>query len=634
MNGFNRIAAAVPQLLVADPFFNAEKILALYKQAAEKNASLCLFPELALTGCSCGDLFEQKKLLDDALSALETLAQETASYRTILAVGLPILCGRRLFNAVAVCSAGKVSGFAVKNFIPSFREHGETRYFSSASALPENFILPFGRELLPFDSDIVFETPDFSFSIVFGSDIASVTSPAAACAAAGAQLILVPASETETVFASDERRTLLKSESSRLTAAIALANAGVHESSGEALYAGEALIAVNGKITAANTPFDRCGNVIFSDFKPAWIDLHRRAKTNFNDAPVPQFRQVALEKTYSSPDLEFSAIEQNPFIPADPGEADRACSRIFDIQAAALAKRFLSCGAQRMVLGLSGGLDSTLALLVAVRCCDLLQLPRKTVCSVTMPGFGTSGRTRNNAALIAEAAGTELRTIPINDAVMQHFKDIGHDPENHNVVYENSQARERTQILMDVANALNGIVIGTGDLSEIALGWSTFNGDHMSMYCVNCDVPKTLMRSMVLSAAAQEHDTALANALRDICNTPVSPELLPGAQHTENIIGSYQLHDFFLWYFIHYGEDQDGLIALASAAFKDTFPQEEISRTCSIFFRRFMTQQFKRNAAPEGPRISPVSLNASSSWRMPSDSAFFSRKKSLAKKSV
>lgn len=318
MNGFYRIAAAVPQLLVADPFFNAEKILALYKQAAEKNASLCLFPELALTGCSCGDLFEQKKLLDDALSALETLAQETASYRTILAVGLPILCGRRLFNAVAVCSAGKVSGFAVKNFIPSFREHGETRYFSSASALPENFILPFGRELLPFDSDIVFETPDFSFSIVFGSDIASVTSPAAACAAAGAQLILVPASETETVFASDERRTLLKSESSRLTAAIALANAGVHESSGEALYAGEALIAVNGKITAANTPFDRCGNVIFSDFKPAWIDLHRRAKTNFNDAPVPHSGRSLWRKLTLPRILSFLPSNKTPLSPPTP----------------------------------------------------------------------------------------------------------------------------------------------------------------------------------------------------------------------------------------------------------------------------------------------------------------------------
>jgi NAD+ synthase (glutamine-hydrolysing) len=274
-----------------------------------------------------------------------------------------------------------------------------------------------------------------------------------------------------------------------------------------------------------------------------------------------------------------------------------------------------------MVLGLSGGLDSTLALLVAAKCCDILDLPRSTICSVTMPGFGTSSRTKGNAEIIAEKTGSELRTIPINAAVEQHFKDIGHDPENKNVVYENSQARERTQILMDIANEINGIVVGTGDLSEIALGWSTFNGDHMSMYCVNCDVPKTLMRSMV-EFAATESDEKLAASLRDICNTPVSPELLPGAQHTENIIGSYELHDFFLYYLLRYGEEPRQLFNLACKVFAGTFEAEEIKRTLDIFIRRFFTQQFKRNAAPEGPRTNTVSLGAKSDWRMPSDSSF------------
>ena len=335
---------------------------------------------------------------------------------------------------------------------------------------------------------------------------------------------------------------------------------------------------------------------------------------------------VSLEKTSPVSQPEFAALEQNPFIPADPALARENCREIFDIQSHALAKRFTSCGAKRMIIGLSGGLDSTLALLVSAQCCDILELPRSTICAITMPGFGTSQRTKNNACIIAEHTGAELKTISIAQAVTQHFKDIGHDPENKNVVYENSQARERTQILMDIANALNGIVIGTGDLSEIALGWSTFNGDHMSMYCVNADVPKTLMRSMVEYAASLS-DPALASALRDVCATPVSPELLPGAQHTENIIGSYQLHDFFLYYMLRYGEDKQSLLSLALFLFKDIYSPEEIQRTLDIFIRRFFTQQFKRNASPESPRTTTISLNSKSDWRMPSDSAFFHEKK-------
>ena len=380
-------------------------------------------------------------------------------------------------------------------------------------------------------------------------------------------------------------------------------------------------IASEGKIIAENNRFERNGSLIFADINPRWIDLTRRSWSNFNALEPANAVHVPVDLRAGSADLRYAALEKNPFIPEDETEAAETCREIFAIQAHALAKRFSGCGAKRMVLGLSGGLDSTLALLVAARCCDILELPRNTICAVTMPGFGTSCRTRGNAEIIAEQTGSELRTISINAAVEQHFKDIGHDPENRNVVYENSQARERTQILMDIANEINGIVIGTGDLSEIALGWSTFNGDHMSMYCVNCDVPKTLMRHMV-EFAATESGPELAASLRDICNTPVSPELLPGAQHTENIIGSYELHDFFLYYFLRYGETPEQLSLLAKKVFSGVFEESEIDRTLAIFVRRFFTQQFKRNASPEGPRVNTVSLGAKSDWRMPSDSSF------------
>ncbi len=619
MLNFIRVAAAVPRLEVADPAFNTNEIIKLYRQAAEKQSAAVVFPELSITGYSCGDLFEHPRLLDAAKEALKKLVSATCGCSSILIAGLPWLDGAKLYNTAAVCQNGKLLGIAVKKYLPEFRNNFEKRIFSPAESGKEKTVDFDGQQVL-FAADPVFETPEFSFGIEFGSGLGSAASDAAMLANSGAQVIFTLGSSPETAASARRRREMVKYESTRLVAGYVYSGSGVFESSGEQLCSGHAVIAVNGELKAESERFSRKSELIFADLNPSWLDISRRSWSNFNDARYPDAVRIKGEKVPVSPDLGFAQIDSNPFIPHEEEQLKEHCREIFNIQTAALAKRFEACHAKRMIIGLSGGLDSTLALLVAVKCCDLLSLPRETVYAVTMPGFGTSGRTRGNAEILAESSGVFLRTIPINDAVEQHFRDIGHDPESRNVVYENSQARERTQILMDIANEENGIVIGTGDLSEIALGWSTFNGDHMSMYCVNCDVPKTLMRSMV-EFAATESSAELAAALRDICATPVSPELLPGAQHTENIIGSYELHDFFLWYFLRYAETPENLLELADAAFAGKFSREEISRTLEIFMRRFFTQQFKRNAAPEGPAVNEVSLGGKSAWRMPSDAA-------------
>ena len=615
MSTFFRTAAAVPRLQVADPDFNVGRIIGLYRKAASENASVVLFPELALTGSTCGDLFRHERLLAGARQALLRAAEATADSPAILIAGLPWREGRHLFNAVAVCRNGKISGLAVSGRIP-----GEDRLLTPAGVpLPETVTLE--GETISFGRDLLFETPDFTFAVECGEAFFSASSRSAALAAAGAQLLFVPDASCETAGASLRRKALLESESAKLAAGLVFSGAGVEESTGNGVCAGHALIAFDGRIAAENRRFDREESLIFADISPASLDFRRMTTGTFDGMTFPAVRRIRLEKTEEAPDLRYSPVEKSPFIPEDPEKRRDCCREIFAIQTAALAKRFTSSGAKRLVVGLSGGLDSTLALLASVKCCDLLALPRKIICAVTMPGFGTSQRTKGNAETIAECSGAELRVIPIHAAVEQHFRDIGHDPENRDVVYENSQARERTQILMDIANAEKALFVGTGDLSEIALGWCTFNGDHMSMYGVNCGIPKTLMRSMV-EFAASESEPELAAALRDICATPVSPELLPGGtQETENIVGSYELHDFFLYYFLRYGEDPGTLARLAEKAFAGGYTRQEIDRTLEIFVRRFFTQQFKRNAAPEGPRACAVSLDARCGWRMPSDSS-------------
>ncbi|NMA21036.1 MAG: NAD(+) synthase [Lentisphaerae bacterium] len=618
MHKVYRIAAAVPVLEVANPRYNAERIIELYLQAQQQGASIVVMPELALTGYSCGDLFEQKTLLEEAKKALLLLEEASSRHNAILIVGVPFEVNSRLYNTAAVIQNGRLRALVGKTYLPEYRAFYEKRQFRSIREFTGQTVCWKGEEI-PFGGKLVFQIgDDFSFGIEICEDLWAVTPPPNHLAQNGAQLIFNLSATPELVTKAAYRRDLVKMQSAKLAAAYVLSNAGVHESTSDLLFSGQALIAANGKLLAENTRFERTSSILYADLKPDWMTAIRRTSSSFNDQ-VPEPAHVCkLDSVSEAPDWTYFYFAKHPFVPASQEDLQERCREIFAIQSSALAKRIEHIHSKRMVIGISGGLDSTLALLVCAKCCDLLQLPRSTLCAITMPGFGTTDRTLNNAGKLAKLLGAELRTICIRKAVEQHFKDIGHDKEQRDLVYENSQARERTQILMDIANAEGGLVIGTGDLSEIALGWNTFNGDHMSMYCVNAGVPKTLIRPLI-ETQAQEAPDELANVLLDINNTPVSPELLPGEQHTESIIGSYNLHDFFLYYFLKYGESPRMLKAMALHAFEKDFTPEEIERTLKCFIRRFFTQQFKRNAMPDGPKVGTIALSPRGDWRMPAD---------------
>lgn len=617
MFGTYRVAAAVPVLRVGHPAFNAEAIGRLYVQAVAAGAALVVTPELSVSGYSCGDLFEQELLLSGCRQAVSTLALQTAGRGTVLVVGFPCRIGSRLFNAAAVLQNGRVVGVVPKSFLPNYREFYEKRQFTAAVDLGGQ--LDWFGESLPFGNDLLFQGEGgFVLGVEICEDLWAVAPPSNNLALNGAVLLCNLYGGPELVAKSALRRQMVVSQSLRLTALYVLSGAGVHESTSDLLHAGHALIAANGRLLAENRRFEREGTLTYADIRPGWLEQSRRAWSSFNDNPSTPVRRLALASVPEAPDWQYLQVAADPFIPSQKEDLAERCEEILLIQTHGLARRLEHSRAERLVIGLSGGLDSTLALLVCVRCCDLLGLPRQTVLAVTMPGFGTTGRTQGNAAALAAAVGVELRTISIAAAVEQHFADIGHDPSVHNAAYENSQARERTQILMDLANDCGGIVVGTGDLSEIALGWCTFNGDHMSMYGVNASVPKTLVRFLVEHYARQA-PAALAAVLRDINATPVSPELLPGEQHTEAIIGDYRLHDFFLYYFLRYGESPAGLAALARHAFAGLFGEAEIDRALQIFVRRFFTQQFKRNSLPDGPKVGSIALSPRGDWRMPAD---------------
>ncbi|MDD3953297.1 MAG: NAD(+) synthase [Lentisphaeria bacterium] len=618
MHKIYRIAAAVPMLKVGNPRYNAEQIIELYQQARQHGAGIVVMPELSLTGYSCGDLFEQNALLDEAKKALQLLCEATRSYDSILIVGLPFPVNSRLFNTAAVIQNGRLCAMTGKTFLPEYREFYEKRQFRSIREYDGHPVF-WEKEEIPFGGKLVFQAgEDFFFGIEICEDLWAVAPPSNLLAQNGAQLIFNLSAGPELVSKAAYRRELVKMQSAKLAAGYVLCGAGVHESTSDLLFSGHALIAANGKLLAENSRFERQGSILYADLKPEWLTITRRAWTSFNDQPADTARICKLNPISEAPDWTYFNFAKQPFVPTSQDDLQERCREIFTIQSSALAKRFEHICSKRMVIGLSGGLDSTLALLVCAKCCDLLQLPRSTICAITMPGFGTSDRTLNNASKLAGLLGAELRTICIRKAVELHFKDIGHDKEQLDLVYENSQARERTQILMDIANAEKGLVIGTGDLSEIALGWNTFNGDHMSMYCVNAGVPKTLVRFLI-ETQAREVAGELADILLDINDTPVSPELLPGKQHTESIIGNYNLHDFFLYYFLKYGERPRMLKALALHAFEMDFTAEEIERTLKLFIRRFFAQQFKRNAMPDGPKVGTIALSPRGDWRMPAD---------------
>ena len=625
MNGFLRLASCVPVLRVGDPAFNAARIRERYLEADAAGAALAVFPELAITGYSCGDLFGNRALLEAAERELLALARATEGRRALLVCGVPLRVGARLFNAAAVLGGGRILGLPLKEYLPNYREFYEKRQFRSVREFADGAIRLGGADV-PAGAGLVFACGDGAAQVRFGveicEDLWSVKPPSADLALAGAQVVLNLSAGDELVGKADYRRALVAGQSARLCCAYLLAGAGVHESTSDAVFSGHALVAFNGAVVAENERFAREGSVTTADVNPAWCDALRASWSSFHDAPAPAgIRLVPLPALPGSPDLSRACIAARPFVPTGADARTARCREIFSIQTAGLAGRAERTGARRLVLGVSGGLDSTLALLVCAKATDLLGLPRATTLAVTMPGFGTTARTKGNAERLAELLGAELRTIPIGPAVERHFADVGHDPAVRDVTYENAQARERTQILMDLANQEGGLVVGTGDLSEIALGWSTYNGDQMSMYNVNCGVPKTLIRHLVESEAAGA-PADVAAVLRDVVATPVSPELVPGgagAQRTEGILGRYDLHDFFLYHFLKFGETPDNLRALALRAFGSETTAGEVDAALRVFLRRFVTQQFKRAASPDGPKVGTVALSPRGDWRAPSD---------------
>ena len=665
MFGFYRFAAVSPILKVADTAYNTEEIIRSAKIAVSNGAAFVVFPELCITGYTCSDLFHQELLLQNSTRALLKIAKAFSDSDAVIAVGLPLRILGRLYNCAAFVQHGRVVAITPKIHLPNQREFYEKRHFSS------------GRDLLRGTRDVsagnsagavtcfiegAGEVPVANFFTVKGSevrigvelceDLWTPAPPSGELALAGANVIVNLSASDALVGKRDYRRNLVVNQSARCMAAYVYASAGVHESTTDMVFSGYLMIAENGSMLAESKPFSRETEIVYADVDVERLNMQRLSEGSFQDFDSRAIiaRAATLDNLHACEKLQYRYVSPTPFVPGSLETRDASCTEIFNIQCAGLAKRLEATRSKRAVIGLSGGLDSTLALLVVAETFKLLNRPAKEILALTMPGFGTTHRTRNNAVELAKLLGVELRTVDIQKACLQHFADIGHDPQKLDVTYENVQARERTQILMDIANSEGGIVIGTGDLSEIALGWSTYNADHMSMYAVNCDIPKTLVRHIVSWYAdrathnpnqtgaesipdqkathlASSDEAALAAVLRDILDTPVSPELLPAdssgqiAQKTESILGAYELHDFLLYHFAKYGAAPEKLRYLAKYAFANRHTDEEIDKALAVFIRRFFTQQFKRSCIPDGPKVGTISLSPRADWRMPSDAS-------------
>ena len=628
--GMLRVAVASPALRLADPDYNCEIIAGMAEEAAGQGARVLLCPELSVTGYSCADLFLQPTLLHGAEAGIVRLAQLSRQWPLTLIVGVPLMQGGRLFNCGVVIATGRVIGVVPKRHIPNSQEFYERRWFCGAEQSVSGTIALAGGEV-PFGTDLLFSlsTPATAlFGIELCEDLWSPSPPSAALALSGAVLIANLSASPETLGKMEYRRDLVRLQSARCLSAYAYAGAGPGESSTDLVFSGHCLIAENGVILAESERFSFASTLTLADVDCERLANERRRSSTFAASPPMPVRILTIELPPASPVAALlRSIDPAPFVPSQRQERAERCAEIFAIQTTGLGRRLLHTVSQQLVLGISGGLDSTLALLVAVKAFDKLGLPRSGIVAVTMPGFGTTVRTRNNAEILAASLGVTLRVISIDAAVRQHFADIGHDEARHDIIYENSQARERTQILMDIANQVGGLVLGTGDLSELALGWCTFNGDHMAMYGINAGVPKTLVRYLVEWCAEEEFGGATAQILRDVAATPVSPELLPPtasgeiAQVTEEHVGPYRLHDFFLYNTVrlHFGPRK--IYTLACIAFASEYPPAEIHRWLTVFFQRFFSQQFKRSVLPDGPKVGSVALSPRGDWRMPSDAS-------------
>lgn len=624
-NGFVRVAAAIPNVVVADCMANAEACLKLIIEAAGKGAQIVCFPELSITAYTCGDLFNSALLVENAGKALGWLVEQTERLNIVAIVGLPVSGGSLLFNGAAVFHKGKILGVAAKTYLPNSGEFYERRWFTSAaSSLISEICLC--NQTAPFGENILFRSRDLIFSIEICEDLWTPIPPSSKHSLAGSQVIFNLSASNELIAKDRYVRRLVCQQSARCVAGYVYVSAGFGESSTDLYFSGNGYIVENGQILAKSERFSFNPQLVVSDLDMERLNHDRERNVAFMNAERQEgLRTVQVELPESRTVKLLRKIDKLPFVPSSDKNIQRNCLDVFNIQIGALATRLRHIGLKKVVIGVSGGLDSTLALLVAIKTFDKLTYARENIIGITMPGFGTTGRTYQNAVELMKALGIECREISIKESCLIHYKNIGHEGLIHDTTFENSQARERTQILMDVANMNNAIVIGTGDLSELALGWSTYNGDHMSMYGINAGVPKTLIRYLVKYVADYELDGIAKKNLYDIIDTPISPELLPASkddkivQRTEDIVGPYELHDFFLYNFIRYGFSPSKIRFLASHAFFEIYDDNTIVKWLRVFFTRFFTQQFKRSCLPDGPKVGSISLSPRGYWRMPSD---------------
>ncbi len=638
-HGFLRVAAATPKIRVADCIYNAGNIIHMIETAESKAAKLIVFPELSVTGYTCSDLFLQETLLRSASEQVVRIAESTRGKEIVAVVGFPYQRQGKLYNTAAVLQNGRVLGLVPKLSIPNYSEFYEARHFTSGNqeAVKVNFM---GEETY-FGSRILFQCqdlPDFILGVEICEDLWIPLSPGAFHCVAGATVIANLSASDELTGKDEFRRDLVKSQSARLVCGYIYSDAGEGESTTDLVFAGHNLIAENGILLAETVPFEN--GMIMTELDLGKLRSERRRMNTYLGQNTEAYTVLPFSFREEKKELEeielTRQIDPAPFVPSDASKRNKRCRDIINIQALGLKTRLEHTGIKSAIVGISGGLDSTLALLVTVKAFELLNLNKKGIIAVTMPCFGTTDRTYRNALKLMECLGVSSLEIPIREAVELHFRDIGQDANNHDLTYENSQARERTQVLMDLAGRYNGLVIGTGDMSELALGWATYNGDHMSMYGVNASVPKTLVRFLVSYFADQATDPGLSEVLRDILDTPVSPELLPPkegeiSQRTEDIVGPYELHDFFLYYILRFGYEPAKVYRLARNAFRGRYEDEVILKWLKVFYQRFFSQQFKRSCLPDGPKVGSVSVSPRGDLRMPSDASVALWKEELQK---
>ena len=630
-NGFVKVAAAIPQVKVADCQYNVQQIESLVIQAEGKGIEIICLPELSLTAYSCGDLFGQQLLLDEAEMALINLMNTTRSLNIISIVGLPVPYRGVLLNCAAVVQRGKILGLVPKTFLPNYKEFYEKRWFQSGADVPEGTVLICGQQV-KVSPNLLFSTPSCVFGVELCEDLWAPVPPSSTLTLVGADIIFNLSADSDAVGKYTYLQSLLAQQSARCICGYVYSACGFGESTQDVVFSGKGLIYENGTLLAEAKRHQFTPQMLETEIDVERLRSQRRTNTTFA-ACAKQWSmlngQLSMVDTERVPARPFSltrTIDPHPFVPSGK-RLDERCQEIFDIQTEGLAKRIQHTGAETIVIGISGGLDSTLALLVCVGAFDKLGKNRRGIVGITMPGFGTTDRTYTNAVNLMKLLGITIREISIREACLQHFADIGHDIDKHDVTYENCQARERTQILMDAANQMNGFVVGTGDLSELALGWATYHGDHMSMYGVNASVPKTLVRHLVNWVAERTKDESTRQTLLDIVDTPISPELIPAdeqgniTQKTENLVGPYELHDFFLYYMLRWGFRPAKIYLLARQAFGQSYDDATIRKWLKTFCRRFFAQQFKRSCLPDGPKVGSCSLSPRGDWRMPSDAS-------------